>query len=364
MVEFNRLLRLAIKAQQTVKVSTDPTESDEHVALILRWYSGQTMNNKETPQGVYAVSTDPYGVSSGATVVLNGEENFPHVGELTPPQDMIIWKIRQYSAQPARYRDLVRGFSLSRIDYLFQMASAMTGKITQANILLLLDIMEIGGGLDKVQTLPEYYMPHPKVVTIAAQAMAVKDNPELAISGIMFEGGSGTGKTSAATYMANRLALPAYRLDLTSTLGKYYGQSEHALREALAKVDAASPCVVLFDEVEKVLGNVDDSLVRRLVSTLLWWLENKPHGVMAIMTCNDSDPIPSELYRPGRIDKRVELIPKIHHNKCVANAFGQHMEQKGYSDKWKTLKLGSSKTTPTAIIGTIKEWYRENEPTP
>ena len=362
MQEFNQLLRLAIKARQTVRATTDPTESPDNIALILRWYSGATMLNKETPATVHKYSHEE-NFSEGATVLLNEEDNYPHVGELTPPKSMVVWKIRQYSGQPGRYTDLVRGLSLARIDYLFQMASAMKGKITTANIRLLLDIMETGGGLDKVQLLPPYYVPHPKVIEIAAQAKSVQGNPELMLSGIMFTGESGTGKTSAATYIAEKLALPAYRLDLTSTLNKYYGQSENRLRESLAKIDAASPCVVLFDEVEKVLGGDDDSLLRRMLSTLLWWLENKPAGVLPIMTCNANESIPAELYRQGRIDAKVELKRNVGHAAAVAQAFTGYLHTQGHKKVWKPGKQ-SLKGTPTDILGEIRTWYREHEPKP
>lgn len=369
MSDFNQLLRLAIKARQSVHVTLDPTESSEFNDLILRWYAGESMASKETPAVVhpYKVVTDDEGspvptAKFGALIyVTERPRQIPHVGKLTPPRNMIVWQLKKYTGHPARYIDLLRGFSLTSIDYVMQMASAMSGGITQANVSRLLDIMEVGGGLDKVQQLPPYYVPHPLIVKIAVKAMAVRAIPEMAISGVMFEGKSGTGKTSAATYMAQKLALPAYRLDLTATLNKYYGQSENQLREALAKVDAASPCVVLFDEVEKVLGGADDSLVRRLISTLLWWLENKPSGVMAIMTCNDSDTIPPELYRSGRIDERVELKPSVAHNKAVATAFGEHMAHQGYTNSWKMIAYHSLKGTPTDIIGEIKDWYRKHD---
>lgn len=375
MSDFNQLLRLAIKARQTVHASLDPTESHEYNLLILRWYAGTTMGVKDTPATDYFYSqvgdeddeeSIEQKMSMEGALIYTTEERppqIPHVGKLIPPRNMINWQLRKYTGQPARYIDLLRGFSLADIDYTMQMASAMSGSITQANVSKLLDIMEIGSGLDKVQVLPEYYVPHPEVVKVTDKAMAVRGNDTLAISGIMFEGESGTGKTSAATYIASSLALPAYRLDLTTTLGKYYGQSEYALRGALAKIDAASPCVVLFDEVEKVLGGVDDALVRRLVSTLLWWLENKPSGVLAVMTCNDSTTIPYELYRPGRIDERIEIKPDLKHNKSVAAAFGAYMTTLGHVNQWKKIKPDSLKGTPTAIIGEIKDWYRENEPT-
>ncbi|MCK5141215.1 MAG: AAA family ATPase, partial [Candidatus Heimdallarchaeota archaeon] len=43
---------------------------------------------------------------------------------------------------------------------------------------------------------------------------------------LFITGSSGTGKTLAASYLATRLSLPLYRVDLASITSKYIGETE------------------------------------------------------------------------------------------------------------------------------------------
>lgn len=68
-------------------------------------------------------------------------------------------------------------------------------------------------------------------------------------------------------------------------------------------------CVLLVDEIEKIFGNSDDSGVSgRLLSALLWWLQERTSRILVVMTTNDESVIPVELYRPGRIDEGFEFV--------------------------------------------------------
>lgn len=98
-------------------------------------------------------------------------------------------------------------------------------------------------------------------------------HPSLMPRGLLFDGPPGTGKTLASKYIANEFGVPLYRLDLGAMTGKYVGESENNLNAALAQVDQVEPCVVIFDEVEKIFqGNGDSGVTSRLLSQLLWWL--------------------------------------------------------------------------------------------
>ena len=67
-------------------------------------------------------------------------------------------------------------------------------------------------------------------------------------------------------------------------------------------------CVLLLDEVEKIFsGNDDQGVTQRILSQLLWWLSEHRSKVLTVMTTNHLDNIPPELYRPGRIDRVVEI---------------------------------------------------------
>ena len=105
----------------------------------------------------------------------------------------------------------------------------------------------------------------------------------------LFAGASGTGKTLAAEVLASVLRLDLYRIDLSSVISKYIGETEKNLRQVF---DAAqeSGVILLFDEADALFGKrseVKDSRDRYAnieVSYLLQSMEAYPG--LAILTTN------------------------------------------------------------------------------
>ena len=79
-----------------------------------------------------------------------------------------------------------------------------------------------------------------------------KMNRGLGISAL-FAGESGTGKTMAAEVLANELRLNLYRIDLSSVVSKYIGETEKNLRRLF---DAAEDggAILFFDEADALFG--------------------------------------------------------------------------------------------------------------
>ena len=69
----------------------------------------------------------------------------------------------------------------------------------------------------------------------------------------LFVGPSGTGKTLAAGWLATRLGVPLYRVDLASVTSKYIGETEKNLAQLLARAEQAD-VVLLFDEADSLFG--------------------------------------------------------------------------------------------------------------
>ncbi len=105
----------------------------------------------------------------------------------------------------------------------------------------------------------------------------------------LFAGGSGTGKTMASEVLARELRLDLYRIDLSSVVSKYIGETEKNLRRLF---DAAeeSGAILLFDEADALFGKrseVKDSHDRHAnieVSYLLQRVES--YKGLAILTSN------------------------------------------------------------------------------
>jgi ATPase family protein associated with various cellular activities (AAA) len=66
-------------------------------------------------------------------------------------------------------------------------------------------------------------------------------------------GPSGTGKTLAVGWLATRLGLPLYRVDLASVTSKYIGETEKNLSQLFARAEHAE-VVLMFDEADALFG--------------------------------------------------------------------------------------------------------------
>lgn len=105
----------------------------------------------------------------------------------------------------------------------------------------------------------------------------------------LFAGASGTGKTLAAEVLANTLQLDVYRIDLSSVVSKYIGETEKNLRRVFDAAEGGG-VILLFDEADALFGKrseVKDSHDRHAnieVSYLLQRME--AYRGLAILTTN------------------------------------------------------------------------------
>jgi len=74
---------------------------------------------------------------------------------------------------------------------------------------------------------------------------------------VLFVGASGTGKTMAAIWLATRLNLPLYRVDLAAITSKYIGETEKNLSTLLTRAEE-SEVLLLFDEADSLFGKRTD----------------------------------------------------------------------------------------------------------
>ncbi|MEO0533414.1 MAG: ATP-binding protein [Cyanobacteria bacterium P01_A01_bin.123] len=105
----------------------------------------------------------------------------------------------------------------------------------------------------------------------------------------LFAGASGTGKTLSAEVIANDLHLDLYRIDLSSIVSKYIGETEKNLRRVFDAAEGGG-VILLFDEADALFGKrseVKDSHDRYAnmeVSYLLQRMES--YQGLAILTTN------------------------------------------------------------------------------
>jgi hypothetical protein len=155
------------------------------------------------------------------------------------------------------------------------------------------------------------------------------DGPLPPPKGVLLLGVQGCGKSLAAKVIAGELGIPLYRLDLNRLYSKYIGETEENLRKALATVERLAPVCLWVDEIEKILasssGEIDGGVSRRVLGTMLTWMQERKDRSFLAATSNDINNLPPELLRKGRFDEiffadlptpaEREAIFRIHLNK-------------------------------------------------
>ena len=70
---------------------------------------------------------------------------------------------------------------------------------------------------------------------------------------VLFAGPSGTGKTMSAEIMANELGLDLYKVDLSSVVSKYIGETEKNLSRIFDEAETSN-AILFFDEADALFG--------------------------------------------------------------------------------------------------------------
>ncbi|OEY66752.1 ATP-binding protein [Marinobacter sp. X15-166B] len=139
----------------------------------------------------------------------------------------------------------------------------------------------------------------------------------------LFAGDSGTGKTMAAEVIANALALDLYRIDLSSVVSKYIGETEKNLRKLFDGAED-SGAILLFDEADALFGKrseVKDSHDRYANIEINYLLQRmEGYRGLAILATNMKNALDKAFVRrlrfivdfpfPG-IEQRAEIWQKV-----------------------------------------------------
>ncbi|GAA6038893.1 hypothetical protein JCM8097_000560 [Rhodosporidiobolus ruineniae] len=151
--------------------------------------------------------------------------------------------------------------------------------------------------------------------------------------GILLYGPPGTGKTLLASAIAKSTRSSLFVINGPSLSSAYHGETEDNLRKIFAQAKAASPSIVVIDEVDALAPNREEGgeVERRVVAqllTLMDGLEDKDDPeedegdegeeggekkekaqprVVVIAATNRPNAIDPALRRPGRFDKELEI---------------------------------------------------------
>jgi len=130
--------------------------------------------------------------------------------------------------------------------------------------------------------------------------------------GVLLYGPPGTGKTLLAKAVANETNAKFYSISGPEIISKFYGESEHRLRETFNVAQEHAPSIIFIDEIdsiapkrEKVTGEVEKRVVSQML-TLMDGIHSRGK-VVVIGATNRQDAIDTALRRPGRFDREIEI---------------------------------------------------------
>ena len=177
--------------------------------------------------------------------------------------------------------------------------------IRKAGILEMIPVsegLEDIGGLDNLKEWLEK-----KAVILKDMTKAKKYGVELP-KGVLIAGIPGCGKSLNAKASAKLFEVPLLKLDMGRLMGKYVGESEANLRQAISLAEAISPCVLWDDDLEKAFAGLGGNgggaeVTTRLFGQFLTWMQEKKSAVFVVATANDIMKLPPELVRKGRFDE-------------------------------------------------------------
>ena len=129
----------------------------------------------------------------------------------------------------------------------------------------------------------------------------------------IFVGKPGVGKTLTARWLASKLGVPLYVLDLTAVMSSLLGQSGTNLRAAL-DFAKRTPCVLLLDEIDAIAKRRSDDTdvgeLKRLVTVILQEVDEWPSTGLLLAATNHPELIDPALWR--RFDLIIEFkLPEM-----------------------------------------------------
>ncbi len=130
--------------------------------------------------------------------------------------------------------------------------------------------------------------------------------------GVLLHGPPGTGKTMLAKAVANESDAHFSTINGPEIMSKYYGESEHKLREAFEEAEKNAPAIIFIDEIDSIApkrAEVTGEVERRVVAQLLSLMDGLKtrKNVIVIGATNRPEALDMALRRPGRFDREIEL---------------------------------------------------------
>lgn len=134
--------------------------------------------------------------------------------------------------------------------------------------------------------------------------------------GVLLVGAPGTGKTMIARAVAGEAGVPFFSISGSEFVEMFVGVGASRVRDLFNKAKKNSPCIIFIDEIDAVgrrrgsgMGGGHDEREQTL-NQILVEMDGFEQGtnVIVIAATNRQDVLDPALLRPGRFDRRVNVI--------------------------------------------------------
>merc|ERR1712176_335194 len=133
--------------------------------------------------------------------------------------------------------------------------------------------------------------------------------------GVLFYGPPGCGKTLLAKAIANECGANFISIKGPELLTQWFGESEANVRELFDKARAASPCILMFDEIDSIAktrgsgGPGASEAGDRVINQILTEIDGvgARKNVFVIGATNRPDILDPAVIRPGRLDQLIYI---------------------------------------------------------